>query len=261
MPSCERYNARLPEAPYAINLSHIPGSNASSPVSISRPTTSLPLTNLTTNKCTITAVPPTPSGLKASIYHPVPIPSTPTATLNLGTSQMAIKTLSQTVGSKPRQQATATSNWSFTLSPMQEDEENKENMQPPPTAPSKLSTNPFAGSKAVGLTTPIKFDTAAFKAANESSNKKKSAGKTPPASVNANVNANAETPETPYYLDHPEKLVQMTCPPKQTSQGGGGGFLATGEAETPLRERLMAARRRSMEFAPRVSSPLRKGLF
>lgn len=61
------------------------------------------------------------------------------------------------------------------------------------------------------------------------------------------------SPGTPYYL-HPSELVQKTCPPKQ-SQAPMFEMLGT---PTPFKQRLMAAKRRSAEFAPKVGSPLKR---
>jgi hypothetical protein len=81
------------------------------------------------------------------------------------------------------------------------------------------------------------------------------------------------SPTTPYYLSQGAKLVQQTCPPKQTQKGlfdidvGGGdrrasgsGFPVTGRIEDQpdesVRVRLEAARRKTMNWRPRVASPL-----
>ena len=95
----------------------------------------------------------------------------------------------------------------------------------------------------------------------------KSAGATPlndPMFLNTDVddedkenvvptNSASNSPGTPYYL-HPSELVQKTCPPKQ-SQAPMFEMLG---APTPFKQRLMAAKRRSAEFAPRVESPLKR---
>lgn len=67
------------------------------------------------------------------------------------------------------------------------------------------------------------------------------------------TNSASNSPGTPYYL-HPSELVQKTCPPKQ-SQAPMFEMLG---APTPFKQRLMAAKRRSAEFAPRVGSPLKR---
>ena len=103
------------------------------------------------------------------------------------------------------------------------------------------------------------------------------------------------SPTTPYYLSQGAKLVQMTCPPKQTNkglfeggeeeQGGVGegelgrhqgsgsnsgnagrglglglGFPISGrlgdDKDEAVRKRLADARRRTMGWKPRVGSPL-----
>lgn len=73
---------------------------------------------------------------------------------------------------------------------------------------------------------------------------------------------------TPYFL-HPKDLVQMTCPPKKTGKsygdlegedelsGAGDGGMRNGDGG--VMARLLMARRKSLQFAPRVGSPLAKG--
>lgn len=64
------------------------------------------------------------------------------------------------------------------------------------------------------------------------------------------------SPTTPYFL-HADQLVQHTCPPKQTQQlffPVSGNIEETSDAE--LKMKLMAARRKSLQFAPKVGSPL-----
>ncbi|OJK03934.1 hypothetical protein ASPACDRAFT_75452 [Aspergillus aculeatus ATCC 16872] len=64
------------------------------------------------------------------------------------------------------------------------------------------------------------------------------------------------SPATPFYLSQRTKLVQQTCPPKQTRQGL---FTTPGPVREPnqkLRSKLEAARRKSMAYKPRVGSPL-----
>ena len=77
--------------------------------------------------------------------------------------------------------------------------------------------------------------------------------------------SNEMSPTTPYYLSQGAKLVQQTCPPKQTQKGlfeseGGTGFPVTGRIEDQpdesMRIRLEAARRKTMNWRPRVGSPL-----
>ena len=68
--------------------------------------------------------------------------------------------------------------------------------------------------------------------------------------------------QTPYYF-HKEKLVQQTCPPKRnvdlsSEKEKGLGFLGTKKDESVMM-RLMAARRKSLQWAPKVGSPLAKG--
>jgi len=64
------------------------------------------------------------------------------------------------------------------------------------------------------------------------------------------------SPASPYFL-HPQRLVQQTCPPKQMQQLL---FPLSGRIEDQpderLKQRLMLARRKSLQFAPKVGSPL-----
>ena len=65
------------------------------------------------------------------------------------------------------------------------------------------------------------------------------------------------SPTTPYYLSKGAELVQRTCPPKQK---GGGLFPVTGDVEDEpdekVRQRLLAARRKSLQWASKTRSPL-----
>lgn len=66
--------------------------------------------------------------------------------------------------------------------------------------------------------------------------------------------------QTPYFL-HKEQLVQKTAPPgKRYFEGedGNGGFLSEKKDESVMM-RLMAARRKSLQFAPKNPSPLARG--
>ena len=62
------------------------------------------------------------------------------------------------------------------------------------------------------------------------------------------------SPSTPYYLSKGAGLVQRTCPPKQM------GFPVSGDIDDQpdetVRRRLLEARRKSMQWASRVRSPL-----
>lgn len=51
------------------------------------------------------------------------------------------------------------------------------------------------------------------------------------------------------------KLVLMTCPPKKSE---AKEQIFSGPKDTTFMERLMAARRKSLQFAPKVASPLSK---
>ena len=65
------------------------------------------------------------------------------------------------------------------------------------------------------------------------------------------------SPTTPYYLSKGAELVQQTCPPKQE---GKLLFPLSGRIEDQpdevVRRRLLLARRKSLQWAPRVGSPL-----
>lgn len=57
------------------------------------------------------------------------------------------------------------------------------------------------------------------------------------------------SPSTPYFLHNPQDLVQKSCPPR--------GSVMLEDAGSPLKQRLLLAKRKSLEFAPKISSPLR----
>ena len=65
------------------------------------------------------------------------------------------------------------------------------------------------------------------------------------------------SPTTPYFLSKGATLMQQTCPPKQTMQGL---FPVSGniddEPDMEVRKKLLAARRKSLQWAPKVGSPL-----
>ncbi|KAL9576226.1 MAG: hypothetical protein Q9212_007277 [Teloschistes hypoglaucus] len=65
------------------------------------------------------------------------------------------------------------------------------------------------------------------------------------------------SPTTPYYLSKGAKLVQQTCPPKQSQELF---FPLTGNIEDQpneaVRHRLLMARRKSLQWASKVQSPL-----
>ncbi|KAL8667973.1 MAG: hypothetical protein Q9168_007154, partial [Polycauliona sp. 1 TL-2023] len=65
------------------------------------------------------------------------------------------------------------------------------------------------------------------------------------------------SPTTPYYLSQGAKLVQQTCPPKQAQEMF---FPLNGKIEDQpdekVRQRLLMARRKSLQWASRVQSPL-----
>ena len=75
-----------------------------------------------------------------------------------------------------------------------------------------------------------------------------------------------ETPgaQTPYFLKN-EQLVQQTAPVRkfgdfgeEESMGAGKGFLSEKKDENVMM-RLMAARRKSLQWVPKVGSPLARG--
>lgn len=65
------------------------------------------------------------------------------------------------------------------------------------------------------------------------------------------------SPTTPYYLSKGARLVQQTCPPKQTQELL---FPVSGRIEDQpdeqMRQRLLVARRKSLQWVPKISSPL-----
>ncbi|KAL8776496.1 MAG: hypothetical protein Q9213_008250 [Squamulea squamosa] len=65
------------------------------------------------------------------------------------------------------------------------------------------------------------------------------------------------SPTTPYYLSKGAKLVQQTCPPKQSQELF---FPLSGRIEdqpdAAVRQRLLMARRKSLQWASKVQSPL-----
>ena len=65
------------------------------------------------------------------------------------------------------------------------------------------------------------------------------------------------SPTTPYYLSKGAQLVQQTCPPKQTQQRL---FPVSGRIEDQqdekVRQRLVMARRKSLQWTSKVQSPL-----
>lgn len=79
--------------------------------------------------------------------------------------------------------------------------------------------------------------------------------KTPNGGNSTNAQA---SPTTPYFLHDPAKIQQQTCPPKQD---GRSFFPVTGriedESDEPLKKKLLWARRRTLQFAPQVGSPLK----
>lgn len=90
---------------------------------------------------------------------------------------------------------------------------------------------------------------------------------TPLADVEMNDNDNGAadgedfnsplSPTTPYYLSKGAQLVQQTCPPKQSQELF---FPLSGRIEdqpdAAVRQRLLMARRKSLQWASKVQSPL-----
>ncbi|KAI1771761.1 hypothetical protein F4818DRAFT_203322 [Hypoxylon cercidicola] len=72
------------------------------------------------------------------------------------------------------------------------------------------------------------------------------------------------TPDTPSTVDYNdlvserEQLLMRTCPPKQSAYADLGEGLLKREKDQGILMRLMAARRKSLQFAPKVASPLSK---
>jgi hypothetical protein len=64
------------------------------------------------------------------------------------------------------------------------------------------------------------------------------------------------SPTTPYFLK-PTEMVQRTCPPKAV---GGAGRLVVLDKDEGVRQRLLLARRKSLQWAPKVGSPLGRGV-
>ena len=67
----------------------------------------------------------------------------------------------------------------------------------------------------------------------------------------------AASPTTPFYLSKGAQLVQQTCPPKQT---GERLFPVSGnvedEPDETVRHRLLAARRKTLQWSSKTQSPL-----
>jgi len=83
-----------------------------------------------------------------------------------------------------------------------------------------------------------------------------------PSTPQTNVDPNMyyDSPTTPYFL-HPQELVQRTCPPKQSQQSLFQELDRQREASeekkpAAVNQRLALMRRRSLQYAPRVASPL-----
>ena len=69
------------------------------------------------------------------------------------------------------------------------------------------------------------------------------------------------SPTTPYYLSKGAQLVQQTCPPKQTLKPlFPVSGLIEDQPDENVRQRLLLARRKSLQWAPKISSPLGRGM-
>ncbi|EED16448.1 conserved hypothetical protein [Talaromyces stipitatus ATCC 10500] len=82
---------------------------------------------------------------------------------------------------------------------------------------------------------------------------------------NFNFDFSAMSPTTPGFLTQNSRLVQQTCPPKQTNQGLFSSMLLSNNHDdvgeispsvANLRAKLEAARRKSLAFKPKFGSPL-----
>ena len=76
---------------------------------------------------------------------------------------------------------------------------------------------------------------------------------TPLGAQTADAETSFGSPTTPFYLSKEAGLLQKTCPPKQKFQS-----ILQGEDddEDRIRQRLVQARRKTLQFAPRIESPL-----
>lgn len=69
------------------------------------------------------------------------------------------------------------------------------------------------------------------------------------------------SPTTPYYLSKGAQLVQQTCPPKQTLKPlFPVSGLIEDQPDENVRQRLLLARRKSLQWAPKIGSPLGRGM-
>ena len=66
-----------------------------------------------------------------------------------------------------------------------------------------------------------------------------------------------DSPTTPYFMSKGAELLQQTCPPKQLMQPlfPLSGCIAD-QPDEAVRKRLVMARRKSLQWAPKVKSPL-----
>lgn len=130
------------------------------------------------------------------------------------------------------------------------------------------------GSLNSSFSTPTGVHAAAAFSASTTSNRADAIPATPTGYVNYDPDEeNSQmSPTTPYYLSQGAKLMQQTCPPKQTQKGlfdmektgSGKGFPVSGriddQPDEGVRKRLEQARRKTMNWKPRVGSPLTRGV-
>jgi hypothetical protein len=112
---------------------------------------------------------------------------------------------------------------------------------PPPQAPE----TPGAYRQPLGISSGFMIKTPAYLAS------KPTPGPPPSVGVGAvpeedKENVSPSTDNSP--------LAQKTCPPKQM----GKSLLGVESLGSPLKNRLLLARRKSAEFAPKIGSPLRR---
>jgi hypothetical protein len=112
---------------------------------------------------------------------------------------------------------------------------------PPPSQPQFAPTTP--AREPLGLSYGLVIKTPAYLAS-----------KTPASVGMGSVPEDDKENVSPQSENTP--LMHKTCPPKQLNKS----IFILDEAATPFRNRLLLARRKSAEFAPKIGSPLRKGL-
>jgi hypothetical protein len=113
---------------------------------------------------------------------------------------------------------------------------------PPPEAPE----TPSAYRQPLGISSGFVIKTPAYLAT------KATPG--PPPSVGVGSILEDDKENVSPGTDNNSPLAQKTCPPKQL----GKSMFAMDTLGSPLKNRLLLARRKSAEFAPKISSPLRR---